>query len=105
MRVAVDVTPRRGPTTGVGQAVQGLLQALPAAEPAVEGVPWELTRASMPLPPRALVRLWARVDVPRADRWLPDADVVHGTNFVVPPTRRPSTVTVHDCWCARSPGA
>jgi glycosyltransferase involved in cell wall biosynthesis len=35
---------------------------------------------------------------------VPPSDVVHGTNFVVPPVRRPSTLTVHDCWCAREPG-
>jgi glycosyltransferase involved in cell wall biosynthesis len=57
----------------------------------------------MPVPPSVLVRLWARVDHPRVDRWLPRADVVHGTNFVVPPSRRPTTVTVHDSWCARRP--
>ena len=105
MRVAVDVTPLRGPRTGVGRCVEGLLGALPTVAPDVEVVPWELTRSSTKVPPAALVRLWARGDRPRAGRWLPDADVVHGTNFVVPPGRSPATVTVHDCWCARQPGA
>jgi glycosyltransferase involved in cell wall biosynthesis len=105
MRVAVDVTPLLGAVTGVGQSVQGLLGALPAAAPEIEVVRWELTRRAAPVPPAVLVRLWARLDRPRGDRWLPDADVVHGTNFVVPPTRRPSTVTVHDTWCARHPGS
>jgi glycosyltransferase involved in cell wall biosynthesis len=99
MKVAVDVTPLLGPRTGVSQAVHGLLGAL---GPEVEVARWELTRRSVPIPPRVLVRLWSRLDHPRADRWLPDADVVHGTNFVVPPTSRPATVTVHDTWCARS---
>lgn len=103
MRVAIDVTPLLGPVTGVGQTVQGLLGALPAAAPDVDVARWELTRRSVPLPPKVLVRLWSRFDRPRGDRWLPAADVVHGTNFVVPPTSRPATVTVHDCWCARSP--
>jgi glycosyltransferase involved in cell wall biosynthesis len=105
MRVAVDVTPLLGAVTGVGQSVQGLLAALPVAAPDVEVARWELTRRSVPVPPTILVRLWGRFDRPRGDRWLPDADVVHGTNFVVPPTTRPSTVTVHDTWCARHPGA
>jgi glycosyltransferase involved in cell wall biosynthesis len=103
MRVAVDVTPLLGAVTGVGQSVRGLLAALPAAAPEVEVARWELTRRALPLPPRVLVRLWARLDHPRADRWLPAADVVHGTNFVVPPVRGAATVTVHDCWCARFP--
>jgi glycosyltransferase involved in cell wall biosynthesis len=105
VQVAVDVTPLLGAVTGVGQSVQGLLSALPAAAPDVEVARWELTRRALPVPPALLVRAWSRFDHPRGDRWLPAADVVHGTNFVVPPSSRPSTVTVHDCWCARSPGA
>jgi len=105
MRVAVDVTPLLGRVTGVGQSVRGLLGALPGAAPDVSVVEWELTRRALPVPPSVLVRLWARADRPSGSRWLPDADVVHGTNFVVPPSRRPSTITVHDCWCQRSPGA
>lgn len=104
MRVAVDVTPLLGAVTGVGQSVQGLLGALPDAAPEIDVLRWELTRHAMPLPPRVLVRLWSRLDRPRGDRWLPPSDVVHGTNFVAPPSRRPSTVTVHDCWCERQPG-
>lgn len=99
MRVAVDTTPLLGRATGVAQAVRGLLDALEG----VDVAPWTLTRRTVSVPPAVLVRLWSRVDFPGGDRWLPDADVVHGTNFVVPPTRRPATVTVHDCWCARNP--
>src|SRR4029077_20488876 len=33
----------------------------------------------------------------RARRPLAGADVVHGTNYVVPPSGLPSVVTVHDC--------
>src|SRR4051812_7376508 len=102
MRVAVDTTPLLGQPTGIGQAVRGLLGAL---DDEVDVVPWQLTRRSTPLPPAVLVRLWARMDRPGGDRWLPSADVVHGTNFVVPPTRRPATVTVQDCWCVRNPSS
>src|SRR5947209_2474265 len=101
MRVAVDTTPLLGRTTGVAQAVRGLLGALDG----VDVADWTLTRRSVPVPPAVLVRLWARFDRPSGDSWLPDADIVHGTNFVVPPTRRPATITVHDCWCARRPAA
>jgi glycosyltransferase involved in cell wall biosynthesis len=98
VQVAVDVTPLLGPVSGVGQTVRGLLGALPDD---VTVARWELTRRSVPIPPKVLVRLWGRFDHPGGDRWLPAADVVHGTNFVVPPTSRPATVTVHDSWCAR----
>src|SRR3954453_14420575 len=117
MRVALDVTPLLGVRTGVGQSVAGLLTALPEAAPDVEVVPYLLSgrargtevRAalppgtrSLPVPAGVLLRSWARLDVPAADRWLSDSDVVHGTNFVVPPMRhRPTTMTVHDCWCVR----
>jgi glycosyltransferase involved in cell wall biosynthesis len=34
---------------------------------------------------------------------LAGADLVHGTNFTTPPSRRPRLVTVHDCWALRNP--
>lgn len=122
MRVALDVTPLLGIRSGVAQTVSQLLAALPGAAPDVEVAPYVLsgraragsallaglppgTRA-LPLPARGVVRAWARLDHPRGDRWLGDTDVVHGANFVVPPmARRPTTITVHDCWCARHPEA
>jgi glycosyltransferase involved in cell wall biosynthesis len=48
--------------------------------------------------------LWSRADRPRLDRWLGDADVVHGTNYVVPPSRLPALVSVYDCWSLAHPG-
>jgi glycosyltransferase involved in cell wall biosynthesis len=107
MRVALDVTPLRGAPgialTGVGRVVAGVLAALPGVAPDVEVVPWELTRHGRHLPPSVLVRLWARGDRPSGRGIVPPADVVHGTNFVVPPAARPAVVTVYDCWCARQP--
>ena len=105
MRVAVDATPLLGARSGVGRAVEGLLDALPATAPEVDIARYELTRRTGLIPPSLLLRMWSRADWPRGDGWLPRSDVVHGTNFVVPPTSRPATITVHDCWCARSPAA
>jgi glycosyltransferase involved in cell wall biosynthesis len=115
VRVAVDVTPLLGPRTGIGKTVEGLLDALPAAAPDVEVVPWVLSARArgmafldgsrvLPLPASVALKLWGRFDLPAADRWLGDAEVVHGTNYTVPPMRRrPTTVTVNDCWAARHP--
>ncbi len=119
MRIAFDATPLREPRTGVPQTVHELLAALPVDVEVIPYVPSGralLARARrqpvglpegtrlLPVPARVLMRAWALGDRPTADRWLGDADVVHGTNFVVPPMRRcPTTVTVHDCWCARHP--
>ena len=48
------------------------------------------------LPARLVHRAWLRTGRPSADRLVGDVNVVHGTNFVLPPTSRPGVVTVHD---------
>jgi glycosyltransferase involved in cell wall biosynthesis len=49
------------------------------------------------MPARPLHALWARRDGPPVEWFIGAADVVHGTNFVVPPTRRAAAVvSVHD---------
>jgi glycosyltransferase involved in cell wall biosynthesis len=49
------------------------------------------------MPARPLHALWARRDLPPVEWFIGPADVVHGTNFVVPPTRRAAAVvSVHD---------
>ena len=49
------------------------------------------------VPARALHASWQRWAFPPAELWSGRADVVHGTNFVVPPAWRAATVvTVHD---------
>jgi glycosyltransferase involved in cell wall biosynthesis len=115
LRVAVDVTPLLGVRSGVARTVTHLLAALPEAAPDVEVVPYVLSRRADPalLPPgaRALptsaavaIRLWGWIDRPAVEGVLGDVDVIHGTNFVVPPSRSAArTVTVHDTWCLRNP--
>jgi len=107
LRVAVDVTPLLGVQAGVAQCVRHLLDALPEVAPDVEPVPFALSRrarhrlADLPAGTRALslpagvaLRAWSRVDRPSPRALLDGVDVVHGTNFVVPPVDRPTTVTV-----------
>ena len=58
----------------------------------------------LPFPAAASVTAWGRLDQPSAERWLAPAQVVHGTNFVVPPYRgAAAVVTVHDCSFERFP--
>ena len=110
LRVAIDVGPLHGHRTGVGTAVAGLVHAL-AARDDVELLPYVVSfRAALEPPQRRLpypallaTRAWALVDVPRVDRHLTGAHVVHGTNYVVPPSRLPSIVTVYDCWFLAHP--
>ncbi len=50
-----------------------------------------------PMPARPLHALWGHGDLPPVEWFVGAADVVHGTNFVVPPTRHAAAVvSVHD---------
>jgi glycosyltransferase involved in cell wall biosynthesis len=57
-----------------------------------------------PMPARPLHALWSRYDGPPLELFVGAADVVHGTNFVVPPTRRAAAVvSIHDLTPLRYP--
>jgi glycosyltransferase involved in cell wall biosynthesis len=106
LRVGLDATPLLGPRTGVGQFTAGLADAL---RPRVEVVPVEMTwrgrrAGARPLPARAMRALWQRFDAPPIEWWSGDIDVMHGPNYVVPPTRRAAQVaSVHDLTVVRFP--
>ena len=58
----------------------------------------------IPIPAGALLRTWARLDHPAVEWWTGPVEVVHGTNFVVPPSRKAARlVTVHDLTPLRFP--
>lgn len=105
MRVAVDIGPLHGRRTGIGSAVEHTVRAL-EARPDVELTPYLVSfrahpadgEVRLPLPAMVALRLWSSGDRPRADRWLRGVDLVHGTNYTVPPTSIPSVVSVYDCW-------
>ncbi|MGI8757900.1 MAG: glycosyltransferase family 4 protein [Acidimicrobiales bacterium] len=111
MRLAIDATPLLGARTGVGAFVAGLLGEL-AGRPdlavtaygvtgrgrgrlgAVVPAGVEVSRRPMAVGP--LRWAWSRGWAP-IEWWTGPVEVVHGTNFVVPPTRRAAAVvTVHD---------
>ena len=110
LRVGFDTGPLFGPKTGVGLAVEAMHAAL-AARDDLELVDYVLSFRARPEPPTRRLplpaalahRLWARGDRPQADRWLHDVQLVHGTNYVVPPSRLPRLVSVYDCWFLRHP--
>lgn len=110
VRVGFDTGPLHGPRSGVGFSVDGLRNALTARDD-VSLVDYLVSfRAHpgpdarrLPIPAAIAHRCWAHTSHPRADRWLSGLDVVHGTNYVVPPVRAPRLVTVHDCWFLRHP--
>ncbi len=112
--VAIDAGPLHGHRTGVGTAVDGVVGALDERDD-VELRPYVLSARAkltdgqrrLPLPAAAAVRLWAQPTPARLrpvyDRMLRRPDVVHGTNYVVPPTSAPRVVSVYDCWFLRHP--
>jgi glycosyltransferase involved in cell wall biosynthesis len=114
--VAIDVTPLLGARSGIGAAVAEIVTALGALEAGPELVPYTLsTRARLhreavpadtrfvPVPARVLLASWVRADFPRIDRWLQPAQVVHATNYLTPPSRLPTLVSVYDCSFVRYP--
>jgi len=118
VRVAVDATPLLGHRTGIGHSTAALLEELAdrldvtlrAYAVTWSGrrnlatlVPHGVTPCARRVPARAARWLWRRADHPRIERWTGPVDVVHGTNFVAPPSRAPAIVTVHDLTCVRFP--
>ena len=101
---AFDATPLLGTRTGVGVSVAGFIAAV-SADPDVDVVAYGLSATAgrslphvlpgtvragraIPIPATALLRVWQRSDHPAVERWTGPVDVVHGTNFVVPPSHQ-----------------
>lgn len=119
LRVAVDATPLLGPRTGVGAFCAGMLEAMVVradVDLAGYALSWRAYRslgAALPhgvrpirrsMPPQPLRAAWLRWAGPAAEWWTGPVDVVHGTNFIVPPTRDAAAVTtIHDLTPLRFP--
>jgi glycosyltransferase involved in cell wall biosynthesis len=119
LRVALDGTPLLGPITGIGLTVRELLRSLVAFEDldlrayavTLRGrdglaakVPEGVRTSQRAMPARPLMAAWARSSHPRIERFIGPVDVVHGTNFVVPPSKRAGrVVTVNDLTFVRFP--
>ena len=120
--MALDATPLLGTPTGVGRFCAGALAALGALsvdgglEVSAFAVTWRRRRRlptllpvgvearQRAMPARPLHAIWAHWSSPAVERFVGDVDVVHGTNFVVPPTRSAARVlTVHDLTAVRFP--
>jgi glycosyltransferase involved in cell wall biosynthesis len=57
----------------------------------------DVTSIELPVRSRWTNLAWHRLGVPlRIERYTGPVSVVHGTDFVVPPSRAPSVVTIHD---------
>ena len=120
LKVAFDVLPLAGELTGVGRFAAGLAGALSgreevelccyavarnarAATAAAAGA-FGLTPRTWPAPTRLANALWARAELPPIEWLVGPVEVVHGTNYVVPPARHAGrVVTVYDLSALRYP--
>ncbi len=119
LTVAIDATPLLGARTGIGVAVSGLIAELGGRHDldlvgygfTTRGwkqldahLPAGVRSSRGPMPAAALLRVWAHADTPTVDWWTGRINVVHGTNFVVPPSRRAARlVSVWDLTAVRYP--
>ncbi len=118
LSVALDATPLLGRPTGVGAFVAGLLGGLAGRDDvdvSAFAVSWRRRRGidalvppgvairRRPMPARPLHASWRRLGWPPADWFVGRHQVVHGTNFVVPPARAARVVSVHDLTPVRYP--
>src|SRR5439155_26175301 len=97
---------RSGVCNAVGQIVGALgeLEAAPTLVPYTLSARARLMRADVPpdtrfipWPARALLAAWARGDVPRVDSRLRPARVIHATNYLAPPSRLLTLLSIYDC--------
>jgi len=112
LEVALDATPLLTARAGVGEFCWRALQALaprPDLSVAAFAVSWRrrhglgsqlppgVALRDRPMPARPLHKSWSYWAFPPIEAFIGRADVVHGTNFVVPPAWWAATVvTVHD---------
>ncbi len=101
--VGLDVGPLFGRQTGIGQFVAMLRSELELRDD-LTVVPYALSARAqlpdgvrrLPFPARPTLESWALTGRPRVDWALGRVDVIHGTNYVVPPSAAERVVSVHD---------
>jgi glycosyltransferase involved in cell wall biosynthesis len=112
LSVAFDATPLLGRPTGVGAFCVGTLAELARRSDLVMSafvvsgrrpdgwesrLPTGVASGQRTMNASLLQALWSRVNHPVAERFIGRHDVVHGTNYVVPPVRHGArVVSVHD---------
>lgn len=119
LSVALDATPLLGVQTGVGVFCREAMAAMalkPSLDVTAFAISWRrrhMLEGKVPpgarivgraMPARPLHLSWRHTGFPDLSYFVDRTDVVHGTNFVVPPARRSArVVTVHDMTTVRYP--
>ncbi len=117
MRIGIDVSPIAARPTGVGRYTRAVLGQLLATgehdflglssgrhrpDPAI--VAQLAAHRHLPLPTRALYALWSATGRPQADRLLGGVDLIHATNYYLPPVASAKrVVTIYDLSFLRHP--
>ena len=113
MRVGIDISPLRERYAGVGSYCFGLLEgfgslsdcvapeilgyATGLSSPVLPDGVRPLSARWIPAPTRVCFALWDLMGRPYLESVLGPVDIIHGTNYLLPPTRRARrVVTVHD---------
>jgi glycosyltransferase involved in cell wall biosynthesis len=124
VRIAYDVTPLSHPRTGVGNYILGALRGMlaaggdenefaafgpvsfrgrPLVDDALEGLPIEKRLLTVAFA-HATRRTWGALGRPSTERWLGSFDVLHFTDWMVPPQRGGIRATmIHDLGPLRFP--
>jgi glycosyltransferase involved in cell wall biosynthesis len=124
VRIVYDVSPLTHPRTGVGNYIRGALRGMAAAadarhelvafapaairgrghlDEALDGIPAERRIVSLPFA-HAARRTWGRVGWPPIERFVGRVDVLHFTDWMVPPQRGGARATmIHDLGPLRFP--
>jgi len=118
IRVAFDATSLLGPRTGVGHVTARFLDLLAAdagfditafavtwrgRDQLPTHVPDTVRVASRPAPARLARAMWQHTELLKAEWWTGAVDLLHAPNFVAPPSRAPTLITVHDLTFIRFP--
>ena len=110
LRVSFDMTPAISGSTGIARYATHLTAAL--EQLSVEVRRFAVGRRAFPLPPqtthipvpaRLLERWWRAVPWPAIEQLTGSTDLVHASGLLMPRTRRPLVLTVHDIAALRHP--
>ncbi|QFZ23223.1 glycosyltransferase family 4 protein [Saccharothrix syringae] len=121
LKVLIDGTPLLGQRTGIGRYTAALAEELASMPDEVDVravaftlrgwralrtvLPHDVVARGLPVPARLLRRFWLRGPFPPVEFLAGPTDVMHATNFVLPPALRAGgVVTIHDLAFLDAPG-